>query len=263
MERPSSQQTLLIVAASLLSGAASAADYSLDLSSVTTREHMQAWDPSWISEYEEAFDGYEWQVDPGNGGQVGVWTGSGNPSNSPGSNRDYSQFIAAGPPAGTQIRVRMKYEHRDDGSWVSCSHATDNAADRGHYEVAFQAGALRIYKFWGDPHSDWASVASKSYSGTQGAIYWLYLTETRAGDAIDGDVTIEGELLDESLNSLATVSVTDSGNLAGQPVIPSSNKRGFGSYSAADGNGAKIFEWHVEAVVAQVTPNPPTNLTVE
>ena len=63
---------------------------------------------------------------------------------------------------------------------------------------------------------------------------------------MDGVVTIDGELLDTNLNSLATVSVTDNGDLGGHPLINSSNKRGFGSYSAADGNGPKIFEWHVE-----------------
>jgi len=223
-------------------------DYTLELSGVSNREHMQDWDSNWISEYEEEFAGYEWQVDPGNGGQVGVWTGSGNPSNSPGSNRDYSQFIAAGPPAGTAVTVRMKFEHRDDGSWVSCSHSGDSNMNRAHYEVALQSGAFRIYKFWGpDPGGDYASVASTSFTAQQGAVYWIYLTETRVGNAVNGAVTIDGELLDTNLNSLATISVTDTGNLGGRPIINSSNKRGFGSYSAADGNGAKIFEWSVGA----------------
>ena len=234
---------IIILTILLFTCPASGLDYSLDLSGVSSREHMQDWDPNWISEYEEDFDYYEWQVDPGNGGQVGVWTGSGNPTASPGINRDYSQFIAAGPPAGTKIRVRMKFEHRDDGSWVSCCHYGDTPMDRGHYEVALQSGSLRIYKFW----QDWsASVSQTSYSATQGTTYWIYLTETRVGNATDGNVTIDGELLDESLNSLATVSVTDTGSLGGEALINSTNKRGFGSYSAADGNGPKIFEWHVE-----------------
>lgn len=221
--------------------------YSLDLSSVTQRQPMQDWDAAWISEYEEAFDGYQWQVDPGNGGQVGVWTGSGNPSTTPDQHRDYSQFIAAGPTAGTRVRVRMKFEHQDDGSWVSCAHANDTNTNRAHYEVALQSGALRIYKFWGpDPHSDYDSVASTAVTAAEGDVFWLYLTETRVAEAIDGPVTIDGELRDEALNLLATVTITDDGTLAGQPLIPSSNKRGFGSYSQADGLGPKIFEWHVE-----------------
>jgi hypothetical protein len=242
-----------------------AADFSLDISSVTSRQLMQQWDPNWISEYEEVFDGYEWQVDSGNGGQIGVWTGNGNPSTSPGNNRDYSQFIAAGPEAGSPVRVRMKFEHHDDGSWVSVAHSGDSISGRAHYEVALQAGAFRIYKFWGpSPFSDYASVASKGISARQGAVYWLVVTEVRDGDAISGSVTIEGELLDENLNSLETISVTDNGNLGGEPIIPSSNKRGFGSYSAADGNGVKIFEWHVEALdgAREVAPEAPANLTV-
>jgi len=243
---------------------ASSSEYTLDLSGVSSREHMQDWDSNWISEYEEELNGYEWQVDPGNGGQVGVWTGSGNPSSSSGSNRDYSQFIAAGPPAGTAVTVRMKFEHRDDGSWVSSSHTDDSSRNRAHYEVALQSGAVRIYKFWGpDPGGDYSSVASRSFSARQGTVYWLYLTETRVGDAVNGAVTIDGELLDRNLNSLVTISVTDTGNLAGHSLIPSSNKRGFGSYSAADGNGAKIFEWSVEGANQtnpQLVPNSPTDL---
>ena len=124
-----------------------------------------------------------------------------------------------------------------------------------------QAGALRVYKFWGP---DAASVVSKGFNGRQGEIYWLYMTEIREGNAIDGAVTISGELRDENLNILETISITDNGGLAGQRIWPSSNKRGFGGYCAADGNGIKIFEWHVEALdsAADVAPEAPTNLTV-
>ena len=228
--------------------------YSLNLSGVTTRQHMQDWDHNWISEIEDGYGGYEFQVDPGNGGQVGIWGGSGNPPSS-GSNKDYSQFIAAGPPAGAPVRVRMKFEHRDDGTWASCSHKTDDVnLGRAHYEVALQAGSFRIYKYWGpDLAGDtYTTIASTAFSPTQGNIYWIYLTERRAGNSVDGTLTLSGELRDENLNILATVSVKDDGNLAGitnplgKPVIPSSNKRGFGSYSAPDGDGAKILEWHVE-----------------
>lgn len=225
------------------SDAAPGSVYSLNLSGVTQRQLMQSWDPAWISEYSDAFDGYAWQVDPGNGGQVGVWTGTGNPSVTPGDHRDYSQFIAAGPPAGAAVRVRMKFRHADDGSWVSCAHASDSNSDRAHYEVALQSGALRIYKFWGpDPFSDYASVASTGVNAPEGSVYWLYLVETRSA----GTVTIRGELRDDTLAVLASVVAMDDGSLGGQPVIASSNKRGFGSYSQADGLGPKIFEWHVE-----------------
>ena len=226
--------------------------YSLNLSGVTTRQHMQDWDHNWISEYEEQANDYEFQVDSGNGGQVGIWGGSGNPPDS-GSYLDYSQFIAAGPPAGAPVRVRMKFEHRDDGTWASCSHKTDNATlGRAHYEVALQGGAFRIYKYWGpDISDDYDTIALTDFSPTQGNIYWIYLTERRAGNSVNGTLTLSGELLDENLNILATVSVVDDGNLPGLPapglpIIPSSNKRGFGSYSSADGAGAKILEWHVE-----------------
>lgn len=235
-----------------LAADASGANYSLDLSGVTQREHMQDWNPEWISEVEDLANGYQFQVDPENGGQVGVWTGNGNPTITPGNSRDYSQFIAAGPPAGEKIRVRMRFEHRDSGSWVSCSHVDDSLTHRAHYEVSLQSNALRIYKFWGPGAADWASVASHQFFATQGAVYWIYLTETRMDNAVGGAVTIDGELFDENLNSLATISVTDTGELAGEPLINSSNKRGFGSYSAADGNGVKIFEWHVEAVTTLV-----------
>ena len=227
--------------------------YSLNLSGVTTRQHMQDWDSNWISEYEEQSNDYEFQVDSGSGGQVGIWGGSGNPPSS-GSYLDYSQFIAAGPPAGAPVRVRMKFEHRDDGTWASCSHKTDNATlGRAHYEVALQGGAFRIYKYWGpDISGDYDTIAATAFSPTQGNIYWIYLTERRAGNSVNGTLTLSGELLDENLNRLATVSVVDDGNLSGitnplgKPVIPSSNKRGFGSYSAPDGAGAKIIEWIVE-----------------
>jgi hypothetical protein len=226
--------------------------YSLNLSGVTTRQHMQDWDPNWISEYEEQSNDYEFQVDSGNGGQVGIWGGSGNPPSS-GSYLDYSQFIAAGPPAGAPVRVRMKFEHRDDGTWASCSHKTDNVTlGQAHYEVALQAGSFRIYKYWGpDISGDYDTIALTDFSPTQGNIYWIYLTERRAGNSVNGTLTLSGELRDENLNLLATVSVIDDGNLPGLPapglsIIPSSNKRGFGSYSSADGAGAKILEWHVE-----------------
>ena len=227
--------------------------YSLNLSGVTTRQHMQDWDLNWISEFEDTFGGFEFQVDPGNGGQVGIWGGSGNPPDS-GSWRDYSQFIAAGPPAGAPVRVRMTYKHRDDGAWVSCSCKTDNPAlGRAHYEVANQAGAFRIYKFWGPAINGgtYATVAATAFSATQGTVYWIYLTERRAGNSVNGTLTLSGELRDVNLNLLATVSVIDDGNLPGLPtlglpIIPSSNKRGFGCYSSADGAGVKILEWHVE-----------------
>jgi len=244
--------------------------YSLNLSGVTTRQHMQDWDPNWISEIEDGYGGYEFQVDPVNGGQVGIWGGYGNPP-SAGSNKDYSQFIAAGPPAGAPVRVRMKFEHRDDGTWASCSHKTDNEAlGRAHYEVALQAGSFRIYKYWGpDLASDtYATIASTAFSPTQGKIYWIYLTERRAGNSVNGTLTLSGELLDQNLNRLATVSVVDDGNLSGitnplgKPVIPSSNKRGFGSYSAPDGAGAKILEWHVEdAPSSSTTTASPVSST--
>ena len=217
--------------------------YSLDLSTVATREHMQDWDPAWISEVEEDFDFYEFQVDPGNGGQVGIWAGSGNPTVQPDEWRDFSQFIAAGPPAGMPVRVRMKFEHQDDGTWVSCSHATDVSTNRGHYEVALQSNFLQVFKYWGD---GFASIAGVPVAVAEGAIYWIHLVETRAGNAIDGHVTIDGELFDENLNSLATISATDDGTAAFVALRPSSNKRGFGSFCASDGTGAKILEWHVE-----------------
>lgn len=228
---------------------ASAADYSLDLSGVAFRQQMQEWDPNWISEIEEGNEFFEFQVDPGSGGQVSVWTGSGNPEGPSWVTRDHSQFIAAGPPAGAPVRVRMKFQHREWATWASCSHKEDTDTNRAHYEVALQSGALRVYKYWGPglTQDDYASIASTPYTGTFGATYWIYLTETREANETDGEVTIKGELLDENLNILAAVSVTD-GDLGGQPLISSSNKRGFGNYSPADGNGPKIFEWHVEAV---------------
>jgi hypothetical protein len=220
--------------------------YALDLSGVSARQQMQQWDAAWVSEYEEEFGGYEWQVDPGGGGQVGVWTGSGNPSDSPPSNRDYSQLIAAGPPAGSPVRVRMRFEYRAQGAWVSSSHSGDGA-QRHHYEVALQEGALRIYKFWGpSPFNDWATASSVNFTATPGAVYWLYLTETRVGDDVNGDVTISGTLLDDQLQELATISLQDTGQVAGEPTIPSSNQRGFGAFAPADGTGPKILEWYVE-----------------
>jgi hypothetical protein len=141
----------------------------------------------------------------------------------------------------------MFFEYQVDGAWVSSAHG-DDGANRRHYEVALQAGALRIYNFWGpNPYTDAMSVQSVDYDATPGAAYWLYLTETRVDDAIDGDVTIDGQLLDAELNELAATFVRDDGQLVvGQAVIPSSNKRGFGAYSPGDGTGPKIFAWHVE-----------------
>ena len=81
-------------------------------------------------------------MDPGNGGKVGVWTGSGNPEGCTICNQDEGQFIAAGPAAGVQTRIRMKFEHRDGGTWVSCSHVDDSNTDRVHNEVALQALGL-------------------------------------------------------------------------------------------------------------------------
>ena len=72
------------------------------------------------------------------------------------------------------------------------------------------------------------------------------ITEERVGNLKNGNVTINGELRDDSLNVLATLSVTDDGTLAGQPLIPSSRKRGFGAYWPSDGTGGRILEWHVE-----------------
>ena len=116
-----------------------------------------------------------------------------------------------------------------------------------------QAGAFRIYKFWGPAINGgtYATVAATAFSATQGTVYWIYLTERRAGNSVNGTLTLSGELRDVNLNLLATVSVIDDGNLPGLPtlglpIIPSSNKRGFGCYSSADGAGVKILEWHVE-----------------
>jgi hypothetical protein len=39
--------------------------YSLNLSGVTARQHMQDWDPNWISEIEDGYGGYEFQVEIG------------------------------------------------------------------------------------------------------------------------------------------------------------------------------------------------------
>ena len=44
------------------------ANDSLDLSGEANRMQMQSWNPQWISESEEEFFAYEWQVEPGNGG---------------------------------------------------------------------------------------------------------------------------------------------------------------------------------------------------
>lgn len=225
------------------------ASYSLDLSGVTERQQMQVWDPEWISEQEDWAQGFEYQVDPGNGGYVSVWTGSGNPPSYLRTNLDYNQFIAAGPAAGQPVRVRLKYEHRDNGTWLSCSHGNDSD-DRHHYEVSMQATRFRIYKFWGPGPGTYASVAETRFSEQQGAIYWIYLTEIRENNDPNGNVTISGELWDENLTTLlSSISVTDNGDLAGQPVVPSSNKRGFGGYFEPDGNGAKVIEWHVEPLV--------------
>lgn len=223
--------------------------YALDLSGVSTREQMESWDANWISEFEDEWDGYEFQVDPGNGGQVGVWTGSGNPSTSPTSLYDYSQFIAAGPDAGQPIRIRMLFEYQTDGAWVSFCHYTDNpAGPRKHYEIGYQDGNLGIYKFWGpSTASDWALVATDAYTPSPGTNYWIYATETRVGNAVDGNVTITGQMLDTNFNVLAEVSIQDTGSLAGQALIDSTNKRGFGGFFQADGTGCKILEWIVEA----------------
>ena len=221
--------------------------YSLDLSAVANRELMQSWDPSWISEFEEEWDNWQWQVDPANGGEIGIWPGNGNPDTSTGLQRDFQQFITAGPAAGTPTRVRMKFEYHDDGAWTSVDNTDDTAANRNHYDVALQGSYLGIYKFWGPSSlSDYQDVASTPFVAQDGAIYWIYETETRENDSVNGAVTIDGELLDENLNVLATVSVVDSGNLAGHALIPSTNQRGFGSYTYSDGTGTKILEWHVE-----------------
>ena len=223
--------------------------YSLNLSGVTTRQHMQDWDHNWISEVEDYY-GNEWSVDPGSGiPQVGVWGGD-----LCLSYRAFNQFIAAGPAAGMPVRVRVKYIYHGSGTWASCSHQTDvESQGRAHYEVALENG-FEIYKYWGpglEGDVD-ESIARTPFSPTDGTIYWIYLTERRAGNAVDGDVTITGELWNEALTTRhATVTVVDNGHLpglpeAGLPKIPSTNKRGFGSWCASDGNGPKILEWHVE-----------------
>lgn len=231
---------------------AASSTYSLDLSSVVARERMEDWDPAWISEVEDWFHDFEFQVDPENGGQIGVWPGFGNPAVTPGTgNVDYSQFISAGPPGGAPVRVRMKYQHQNSGVWVSCSHGNDSD-NRHHYEVSMQGGQFQIYKFWGPTANDYRSVARVAFTPVSGDIYWIYLTETRIGNSVRGFVTIRGELRDASLNVLKVVQVTDTGSLADQPLIESSNKRGFGGYFPATGTGAKILEWHVEPVVVSV-----------
>ena len=233
---------------------AASSSYSLDLSGVMARQRMQEWDPAWISEQEDGALGFEYQVDPANGGQVSVWTGSGNPASYSGSNLDYNQFIAAGPAAGYPVRVRMKYEHHDSGAWLSCAHGNDSD-NRHHYEVSMQSGRFRIYKFWGPGlgSGTYAEVASTAYGVQQGVIYWIYLTEIRENNDPNGNVTISGELWDENRSRLlSTVSVADRGNLAGRPVIQGSNKRGFGGYFTADGGGVKVFEWHVEPFIFPV-----------
>lgn len=217
--------------------------YSLDLSSVTTRQQMRSWDNRWRPEAQGG-GGYEFQVDPGSGGRVGVWAGAGNPTNNPSALRDYAQFISAGPPAGAKTRVRMRFEHQSDGAWVSSSHGDETVAGRYHYEVSLQGGTLNIFKAW---PTSYALVAnSRGVNPVAGRVYWIYLTETRAGDRVDGDVTIDGELRDDSLNLLASVSVTDTGSLAGQPLVRGSRKRGFGAYWPSDGRGGRLIEWHVE-----------------
>ena len=222
--------------------------FTLDLSGVASRQLMSAWDANWISEYEEYFDDYEMQVDTGNGGQCGVWTGSGNPSPTPTVDRDVSNFIAAGPAAGLPVRVRLKIIWGgDEGPWASLCHSGDTDTQRTNYQVALFGNALTIYKFWGpNPSSDFAEVASSAYSPTPGTTYWIYITETRVGNAIDGNVTIEGELLSEALSSLATVSVSDTGSLAGEALIESTNKRGFGAFMPMDGTGTKFLECIIE-----------------
>ena len=56
---------------------ASGAHYALDVSGVTNRQLMQSWDSQWISEYEEMFAGYEWQVDPVTAARWGCGQGAG------------------------------------------------------------------------------------------------------------------------------------------------------------------------------------------
>ena len=221
--------------------------YSLDLSGVSSRQHMQDWDANWISEFEEQMSDFEWQVDTGNGGQVGVWTGSGNPGS--GGQEDVSNFIEAGPAAGMPVRVRMKVILAGTFVWASVCHDTDSDP-RHHYEFSVTDSLMQFYKLWGpSAGTDWSSLTpTDSWSPTLGNTYWIYLTETRAGNSPTGDVTLLGQVLDTDLNVLGELEIQDTAASpqAGEAVIPSTNKRGFGGFQDTDGTGSKVVEWHVE-----------------
>jgi hypothetical protein len=224
--------------------------FALDLSGVSTRQLMTTWDSQWFDEYSSHFLNFQWQVDPGNGGQIGVWADDGNPASNPGSNLDYSNFIAAGPAAGMPTRVRMRLEHQPDGAWISCCHTDGSDENRAHYEVALQSGSLKIFKFFGpDPSSDYVQVATQSVSIIQGNIYWIELEETRSGNAIDGIPTIDGELFEDDSGSpgasIETIQYVDDGTTFGS-ILNSTNKRGFGSFSTP-GASSLIFAWDVQA----------------
>jgi hypothetical protein len=221
--------------------------YTLDLSGVATRQQMQDWDSAWISEYEQHFDDYEHQVDPGNGGQVSAWAGSGNPSTTPDDFRDYSQYIDhTALAAGSAVRIRIRFEYQDDGVWASFG-STNDVDNLTQYQCGYQSEELRFYKLWGPTEDDWSQVGpSESLVLTPGTTYWLYGTETRVADAVDGDATITCEILTDGLSSLKTNTGTDTGQWGTEPVVTSTTKRGFGGFYPANGNGCKIFEWILE-----------------
>jgi len=125
--------------------------------------------------------------------------------------------------------------------------------------VAHQSGQLGIYKVHDNATYD--LVAANRFSLQQGGHYWLYLTETRVDNDPSKAVTIYGELRNTDLEVLGTIEVTDNGNLAGHPRVPGSDVRGIGGYFSADGNGVKVFEWHVESPDGS-EPLPPAELEV-